>query len=228
MPTSGPRQRGASTSQQFFRGAAIAATGAVLDRAISGKLLQDVRFLKNLVNAEKNFVDVSAAMNPAVTPAAVLLTPLGQGDDIGMRQGRSVKCAGFEFRYHAISATAATTPQVVRMIVVKDNDPNGVAPTITQVLVASTVDTPKNLAAFQGRFEILYDQVFALGTITAENSTLVVDLELPLKHHIEFIGTGATVASSGAGNLFAFCMADQVATNASAGAFYARTWFYDN
>lgn len=223
-----PRQRGVPSSQQFIRGAALAATGAVLDRALSGKILQDIRFLKSIVNAEKNYLDTSAAMSGAVTPSAVLLTGIAEGDDVATRHGRSLKCAGFEFRYHAISATAATTPQVLRMILIKDNDPNGAAPTITQVLVASTVDSPANLAAFQGRFEILYDQQFVLGTVAGSDGGVVIDVELPLKHHISFIGTGATVASSGQGNLFAFCMADQVATNPSAGAFYSRLRFYDN
>jgi hypothetical protein len=218
---------GMMTSRQVFRGAAAAAGGVVLDRFLAGKLMNDVRFLKNLVNAEKNFFDTSTALNPATTPTAQCLNLIAQGDDVQQRSGRSIKLAGVDIRYHVSSPVAATTPQLVRFIVLQARDPNGAAPVIADVLQAVTVDSPMQASTHQGQFTIHYDKLCVLPIIAAGGS-LIYDVKLDLKNHVEFIGTAAPIANVGNNALFVFAMADQVATNASAGAFYSRVWFYDN
>jgi hypothetical protein len=222
-----PAHAGTMTSQRFIRGAAAAAGGVVLDRFLAGKLMNDVRFLKNLVNAERNFFDTTTALNPAVTPTAVCLNLIPQGDDVQQRAGRSIKLAGVDIRYHVSSPVAATTPQFLRFIVVQMRDPNGALPVIADVLQAVSVDSPPQASTHQGQFTIHYDKLVVLPIIAAGGSA-IFDVNLDLKNHVEFIGTAAPIANVGNNSLFVFAMADQVATNASSGAFYSRIWFYDN
>jgi hypothetical protein len=218
---------GSMTSHQVVRSAAAAAGGVVLDRFLAGKLMNDIRFLKNIVNAEKNFFDTAAALNPAVTPTAQCLNLIAQGDDVQQRSGRSIKLAGVDIRYHALSATAATTPQFLRFIVLQARDPDGAAPVIADVLQAVTVDSPPQASTHQNQFTLLHDKVYVL-PLFAAGGAQVIDVQVPLKNHIEFIGTAAPIANVGSGSIFVFVMADQVATNASTGSLYSRIYFYDN
>jgi hypothetical protein len=218
---------GAMTSQQVVRSAAAAAGGVVLDRFLAGKLMSDIRFLKNIVNAEKNFFDTAASINPAVTPTAQCLNLIAQGDDVQQRSGRSIKLAGVDVRYHALSNIAATVPQFLRIIVVQVKDPSGSAPTIAGILQSVSVDSPIQASVSQGQYTFLHDKLYVL-PLYAAGGGQVVDVTIPLKNHIEFIGTGAPLANVGNNSIFFFAMADQVANNASSGALYSRLHYYDN
>lgn len=211
-----------------MRQAAMAAGSAILTRTMQGKIMSDLRFLKSIVNAEKNYYDATASLNPAVTPAGQCITAPPEGDDVANRTGRSIKSAGIDVRVQVLSATAATTPQFVRCLLVKDNDPAGVAPSIAAILTSSSVNSPLALDNDQERFSLLYDRTFVLPLISGGDGGLVIDMSIPISHHIFFVGTAAGASSAGKGNLFLYLMADQVATNISTGLYYSRLRYYDN
>ncbi len=183
-----------------------------------------------LVNAEKQFYDVSGSVNPVVTPTAQCLNAIPEGDDDGNRQGRSIRAKELEVRLNFYSATAATNSQVVRVFIVKDNMPQGAVPSVGTLFEGGTqgILNMPILDSQQGRFKWIYDETFTLGAVTGGQDAKVIVIKQKLDHHIAFIGSTGTTASVGQGTLWLFVLTDTISGNASTGAFYSRLRYYDN
>lgn len=183
-----------------------------------------------LVNSEKQFYDVAGSVNPVVSPTAQCLTAVPEGDDDGNRQGRSIRVKELQVRLNFYSATAATSSQVVRVFIVKDNLPNGSVPSVGTLFEGGTqgiLNMPV-LDAQQGRFKWVYDETFTLGTLAGGQDAKVLVIRQKMDHVVSFIGSGGTTASSGQGTLWLFVLTDTITGNASTGAFYSRIRYYDN
>jgi len=194
------------------------------------RLAAQVKMVTALVNAEKQYYDVSGSSNPVVNPTAQLLTGMAEGDDVQSRSGRSIRAKEIAVRMHFYSASAATTSQTVRVFLVKDNMPNGSAPTVGTLFEGGSpnVDGFPVLGLAQGRFKWLHDETFVLGTLAGGEDAKVISFDLKLDHHVSYVGTSAGAGSAGQGALWLFVLADQVATNASTATYYSRLRFYDN
>lgn len=194
------------------------------------KLAQQVKMVTALVNAEKQFFDTFGAVNPVVTPTGQTLNLIPEGDDSQGRQGRSIRAKEISVRLNFYSATAATASQAVRVILIKDNLPQGSVVnvgTIFQGGVAGVNNMPA-LDVQQGRFKWLFDETFTLGILAGGQDAKVIHFDLKLDHHINFIGSTGAVASIGQGSLILFVLTDTVSGNASTGAYYSRLRYYDN
>lgn len=211
--------------QQYFaperrwlveRGPQIAAATAMARQALS------------LVNSEKNFYDVSGNLNPTISGAPQLLTGMPAGDDSQMRSGRKVRAKELAIKVHFYSATAATTSQTVRVLVIKDNDPRGTAPALSSIMQAVSVDGMPILDQNQGRFKWLYDEVFVLGPLAGGQDAKVLNIDLAMDHEIEYVSTAAGVGSASKGAIFLYSLTDLTATNSSTGSYYSRLRYRDN
>jgi hypothetical protein len=194
------------------------------------RLAQQVKMVTAIVNAEKQFYDVSGNCNPVLTPVAQYLNGIAEGDDTQGRAGRSIRAKELTVRAHFYSSTAATTSSVIRFFIVKDNDPRGSVPSVGTLFQSGTasVDGLPVLDTQQGRYKWLYDETFLLGIVGGGNDSKIITLDMKLDHHINFIGTAAATASAGQGTLWLFVLADITATNSSTGQFYSRLRYYDN
>lgn len=194
------------------------------------RVAQQVKMLTALVNAEKQFYDVSGNINPVVTPTAQFLCGIVEGDDSQGRQGRSIRAKEIQVRMNFNSAAAATGTATCRVFIVKDNLPQGAVPGVATLFQggAQGVNNMPVLDTNQGRFKWLYDETFVLGTVGGGQDSKVISIDLKLDHHIFYIGATGATASAGAGTLWLFCLCDSVAANAPTGAFYSRLRYYDN
>lgn len=194
------------------------------------RLAAQVKMVTAIVNAEKQFYDVSGNVNPVTTPVAQCLNSIAEGDDTQGRAGRTIRAKELEMRLHFYSATAATTSTTVRVFIVKDNSPQGSVPAVGTLFQGGTpsLDGLPVLDTQQGRFKWLYDDTFVLGTVAGGDSGHVLYINMKLDHHINFVGSTGTTASVGQGTLWLFVLCDIIATNAATGTFYSRLRYYDN
>lgn len=182
-----------------------------------------------LVNSEKQFYDVGGSVNPVVSPTGQCLTAVPQGDDSSNRQGDTIRVKQLEVRLNFYSATAATNSQVVRVIIVKDNFPNGTVPSLGTLfegfpgILAMPV-----LNNQQGRFIWIYDEFFTLGTVAGGQDAKVITISQKMDHVVSYLSSAGTTAAAGQGTLWLYVFTDTVSGNASTGAFYSRIRYYDN
>jgi hypothetical protein len=220
-------QAAASVPQEYFAPERqwIAQRGPQIAR-----VAQQVKMLTALVNAEKQFYDVSGNVNPIVTPVAQYLNGIAEGDDSQGRQGRSIRAKELEVRMNFNSAAAATGSVTCRAFIVKDNLPQGSVPGVATLFQGATqgVNNMAVLDTNQGRFKWLYDETFVLGAVAGGQDSKVITVSLKLDHHINFIGATGATASAGGGTLWLFVLCDTVAAGAPTGAFYSRLRYYDN
>lgn len=193
------------------------------------KTIRTVGRLAKMVNAERNFFDLNVSMTPTTTPVITPLELIPQGDDTQMREGRSIKLDGVYMRSHFYSAAAATTGCMVRYIIFRDNYQAGVAPVLGDILTGALIDAFRNInTANPGRYTILLDRIIKLSTAGSSPTMAVVNRRFNLHSHIRFLGTSASVANMGAGQIYLMYFADNNATNAVTGSAVFRTRYYDN
>jgi len=199
-------------------------------------LAAGLKQVRAIVNAEKNFFDVSGSPGAALVPTAICLTNVPIGDDVQQRSGRSIKLKGWSMRISLSSSVGSTGISNVRILVVKDLNAQGISPNLNQVLqntgTGFAVLSPVILTSQQTRWVILVDDVVTLvpDTASTRNGGFgdVRNYSADLQHHVEFIGNAGTVADVGAGAVWMFLIADTVTLNAPTTAFYSRIRYYDN
>lgn len=227
---SGPVTAGPFAPERRYlaaRGPAIAAMAAAS--------YQGMKFMRSVINAEKNFFDYSGNPPPAVIATATLLSGVPIGDDVGQRSGRSIKLKGWSLAVLLNAGPTATGNSYVRVLVVKDMFAQGVAPTLAQVLQQTGtigVISPLLESAQQTRFKVLVDDLVVICCPNASSScggtTEARTYSSDLQNHIEYIGTSGTVSDAGTGAMYLFLIADQITSNIVNSAVYSRLRYYDN
>lgn len=182
----------------------------------------------SLVNAEKQFYDVSGNLNPVLVPTPQYLCGIPQGDDDQTRNGNTIRAKELDVRMHFYAGSAATSNITVRVFIVIDNDPRGVVPNVGTLFQGGTasVDGMPVLDLAQGRFKWIFDETFTLEGSAAAGGKVVI-VQQKLDRHINYTGTTGATASCGAGAIFLYCLTD-IATPSPTGTFYSRLRYYDN
>jgi len=166
---------------------------------------------------ELKFVDVAQANYVADTTGTVtLLNGVAVGDDYTSRDGRQITIKSVQVRGRCQPIDAGTLPTHARVLLVWDNAASGGAPTIAQILSASTSNSFP-LVDNQARFTILRDMSFFVGGVsnTATQAYAmsptghIVDTYLRIGQITQFNGTGATNIANGA--LYMVTIGDQAA-----------------
>lgn len=182
-----------------------------------------------LVNAEKQFYDISGNLNPVLVPTPQYLCGIAQGDDDQTRNGNTIRAKELDVRMHFYSGSGSTSSITVRVFIVIDNDPRGVVPNVGTLFQGGTasVDGMPVLDLAQGRFKWIYDETFVLEAAAGGSSGKVIVVSQKLDRHINYTGTTGATASAGAGAIFLYCLTD-IVTPSPTGTFYSRLRYYDN
>lgn len=121
-------------------------------------------------NIEFKTIDVAPNVVADTTGSVTLLNGLIQGTDYTNRIGRKVTLRSIEIKGQNFVTPGTGVDQNQRVLIVHDNDPNGVLPAITDILTAVTPVALRNLNN-RTRFNILLDKRFQLNATAEPTST---------------------------------------------------------
>lgn len=149
--------------------------------------------------------------NFSTAGAVLLLNGVAQGDDYTNRIGRKITMKSILMRFSVFSQATDNlqTGDILRVMIVYDNQSNGVAPTVANILQTASWDSPQNLDN-RDRFLVLADKVFnrpaaiyAAGVITAGQAGAASrKIYRKISLQTQFNGTGATVGSIAGGSVY--------------------------
>lgn len=175
-------------------------------------------------NGEKKVIDIAVGSIQVNTTASInLLNGTVQGTDYTQRIGRKIVLKSVYIRgYVRLEATAgaagAGEPQLARMIIVVDNQPNGTVFAITDLLMSANVSSQLNLNN-RDRFSILCDKewvfdpwVGGLAPISGYCGRAIHAVKKYKKINMETIfnaGNAGTIADMNSGALYMVWLGSQ-------------------
>lgn len=193
------------------------------------------RKIARVVNSEKKYHDVTLAIAPDTTASVTCLTSMAQGDTELLRHGNSIKMEQLYVKGNIVMDTAVPN-EIVRILIVRDNDNNqGTAPTISEVLESSGVLYLAN-KDHSKRFKILMDRKYYCDTSRpAKPITFFKQFKMykdkagnpTLGQHCTF--TAGTANDTGKGHVY-FIVVGNTATASTSSQIncQSRFRFYDN
>ncbi|ALE29839.1 putative capsid protein [Lake Sarah-associated circular virus-27] len=157
----------------------------------------------------------------ATAGAVALLNGVAQGTDDTQRIGRRATIKSILFR--AFINPTTTTDNIgdqCRFLLVWDNQANGTALTVANVLNSATFSEPNNLDN-RDRFKIIWDKwitmnpaVYAANVFTGGNPQCkMVHCYKKLNLETTFNGSGATIGSIATGSLYVIAIAQNATNN---------------
>lgn len=182
-------------------------------------------YRKPTITEYKYATQTKALTEVTSTAAFTLLNGLALGNDYNNRVGRKVNWWSLQLKM-LIKGDTGGVPENLRMLVVKDKQPNGAEFGITDLLDAATMYSQKNLNN-RSRFTILADRVYNIDGVTK--------LECSDKAFFRFKGKTQTTYNSGATavigsietNSLYLVLVSDVAANGPDVAFTARFKYVD-
>ncbi len=189
--------------------------------------------IRKLINIEEKYLDVSASLTPdqSGTSSVTSLTQVAQGTTMNTRIGNSIRVQRLSIIGRAAVNAAVTTFSMVRILVFRDMEGQGTAPTISDVLESvGTSAAPRQPYDYlnRKRFAILSDWLYPLTNSGAgQGSVREFQLDIPLVKHTLYRGTTAAAASDGEGTIYIACVSDET-TNTPNVAFTSRVVFTDD
>lgn len=192
---------------------------------LASDAMKGVRFVKGLINTEFKNIDTNNI--PTVTAGGVitLLNGTVQGDGQFNREGSSFRMKSIDVRYQG-TYNAAVGYNTYRVMLVLDQQANGVAPALTDILAVNAVDSPRNLD-YRKRFLILYDKVHCIGTGNGQQN--YDHLHIKNEYHTQCFAASntGTVADITTNAVYLVMFSDQ-AVNGPTVNYYGRIRFLDN
>lgn len=192
---------------------------------IASKAYSGVKYLKGLINTEKHYFDAGTTSTIDSTGAAVLLNGMAAGDDVNNRQGNSILAKTLYFQgYVRRDESNATVVNGIRLLIVKDLEGTGTAPTITDILNSASVVAPLNVDHLP-RYQVLVDVRDVL--IKDQTDGFMIKKFLRIDDHLKYTGTGATDVYKNA--LYLILYGDiAAASNPPLLQWTSRLGYYDN
>lgn len=192
---------------------------------ITRKVMQDVAYLRSLINVEfKHLENVNSATS-STTAALILLNGMAPGDTGETRDGQSIRMKSVLMR-GTILVNPSATATVHRTMLFLDTQPNGAAPGIGDILdTATNVLSPINISN-GSRFKILKDLFHNVDV--AANPIITFQKFVKLGFHTKYnAGTAGTIADITTNALYILHMSSE-ATNTATFNYYFRSRFIDN
>lgn len=171
--------------------------------------------VRRLINIEEKFNDTGVTQSPDQNGVLTCLTQLAQGTTVNTRVGNSVKVQHLECTGRVVVNAAVTTFSLCRVVVLRDMEGQGTAPTGADVFeTLGTSSAPRQFFDWgnRKRFAVLYDELIALTPLTGGNSIATFHYSVQLEKHTLYRGTTAAAASDGEGSIYLCCVSDE-ATN---------------
>lgn len=184
--------------------------------------------LKGLVNSEMFKLDLND-FGTVITNAGSYcyhLTAVPIGDTDITRTGNSIFVRSINIRGQLIyNPTSGVTPTGCRIMVFMDTQQVGdTAPFIGSVIDATAGGVNAHmLSTTVGRFKVLYSRI--LYTDSINRTVIPINVNLPMRHHVRFNGSGANDIQKG--GIWFVALSDQ-ATNGPKLLWNSRTSFHDN
>lgn len=155
-----------------------------------------------IVEYKNNDINGTLTVNSltGVWSAVLLINGIAQGTGAFQRVGRRYKNTSMQYRMTQVVQANNTLPQILRVLVVWDKNPNGASPTVTNILELDNFRSPMALAN-SDRFVVISDEIFSTnedggnGTIHGEKyKKMALESNAP--------GSAATIASINQGAMY--------------------------
>lgn len=161
------------------------------DNSTRKKVINIDKRVKRIQSKEEiKFADVyQNGVSIGTTPVLTALNLVASGTDDNNRIGDSVHATSIQGRYDFISASAALAPTIIRMIVFWDRQPNGFAPTVSNVLDLSTISSSLYAPyhrSYQKRIKIIYDKVIVINPNIGGTTSGTTDALVPMAIYKRF------------------------------------------
>lgn len=186
--------------------------------------------IRRLINIEEKYLDFNLTQSPDTAGTVSCITQVAQGVTMNTRVGNSIRVQRLSVLGRATVSTAVTTFSLVRVIVFRDMEGQGTAPTMGDVLeLVSNTAAPRSPIDWlnRKRFSILYSELIPLTVVTGGNGIAVFKYEVALGKHTLYRGTTAAAASDGEGSIYVGCISDE-ATNVPSVNSYTRIEYTDD
>jgi len=186
--------------------------------------------IRKLINIEEKFCDATGT-NVTTSTTGVMnpVSELAQGLTSATRVGDSIRIQHIEV-CGRILANPDAGSTCVRVMVVRDLDGYGTAPTPADVLESTTSAVapfaPKKFNKRE-RFSVLFDELFTVQGTDNGISSAVFSYSSPHKGHVLYLGTTAAAASDGKGSVYVVLISDE-ASNPAHVTYYSRITYTDD
>lgn len=172
-PTPVPTQRASSMPSYAMTPYRRAGRGRGVGRVVrSYQRRRAQQLIKRTIFRMAEMKHISTALSSSTlqaTPLNQSLCLLSQGTATGQRIGNGIRVKRINLRAY-VTGSASAVRDVVRVLVVLDNQPNGAAPTVSGaggVLMATTVEAGYNMDTVSHgmgpqRYRVLFDRVIVL------------------------------------------------------------------
>lgn len=170
---------------------------------------------KHIDNYNSGTVSNSASIN--------YISNIGQGLTDNQRLGDEIKVLTIDLTAQVVAGDATNA---IRVLVIRDVDTDGVAPTETELFeTTSNPFSPIN-SAYTHRFKVLYDKLIGVATAGPDGLTFRARIKCP-SLITEYINTGATDASAGTNAYWLIRQSDSGAATHPTCVVYTRLTYVD-
>lgn len=184
-------------------------------------LQKQVRFMKGMINSERQYSDVAIDTQFSTTAALTLLNSMAEGDDVSDRKGNSVLHKYLSIK-GTITMSGSATYTSVRIIYFIDLSGQGSTPSATDLLEFSSVHSLKN-KDHSSRFAVLRDRRYDL-SINGDRGTACNEY---IKTNIHCKYTGSTSTAVYTNSIYILIVSSE-ATNTPTVTLNIRNAYYDN
>lgn len=192
-------------------------------KSLAMRAYKGFKFIRGLVNVEKKYLDTSVGTTIDNAGTITNLTATSQGDDVANRNGNSILGKTLYLRFHMYRATANTaTTNTMRVMLVKDMENTGSAPTVTDILQSASVDAALHVDHLS-RYQVLRDKVFTMSLSGTDGTAQ--HWYVRVNDHVKYTGSANTDIYK---NQVYLLLLSSESTNPPTMSLASRFGFYDN
>lgn len=190
------------------------------------QVMSDVLYIKSQFNAEDKWIDIAnGGTNILNSQTLVLLNGMATGNTSVTRVGQSIKAVDLQFNL-SITVNSSATASFLRCIILRDEQPNGAAPSAANILnVGGNFLSPRNVG-YNNRFHVFYDELFAVCLNGPQNK--VISFIKPFGFHTNYnTGSAGDITDITKNSLYLVLLSNE-STNGVVVSYYSRFSFLDN
>lgn len=174
--------------------------------SVAKQALNTALKVKSLINVEFKHVDTAPNAWTVASGGVVLaMNAIAEGDASNERDGLSVRNKSLYLRA-TISEHASAQKTLIRMMIVKDQQPNGTTPAITDILEAADWRALMNNINTR-RFKVLVAKDYALSN--NGNGIVQDNIYKELNFHTKYLGSGGAATDIGYNGIYLVALSNQ-------------------